>query len=64
METLMSSTGKLENFIVQLSQVERKNYIDVFANFDFTSVDLSNLETWSHGEYTRNCIFKNADFEL
>jgi len=54
----------ITSFIKQLSRVQRIDYIEIFDNFNFENVSFEAFESWSEGQYTRNCIFKNEEFEL
>ena len=58
------SNRTIEHFVNLLSKVSRQDYIKTFENFDFKSIDFECYESWCHDQYTRNCIYKNQEFEL
>ena len=60
----MNSSIYLQSFIDLLSKSEKKDYTSIIRNFDFDKVDFSTLENWSFGTYTRNCFYRDENFEL
>jgi len=60
----LKSPENIQELIQLLSQTSKSNYNSILNNFDFNAVDFSDFESWSSQKYTRNCMYKDARFEL
>lgn len=60
----MKSSENIQELIRLLSESPKVNYNSVLHNFDFDTIDFKPFETWTTGAYTRNCIYKDEQFEL
>ncbi|MDG5492851.1 cysteine dioxygenase family protein [Psychroserpens sp. SPM9] len=60
----MKSPEYIQQLIALLSTSSIENYNSILKNFDFGTVDFKSYESWSSQHYTRNCIYKDAHFEL
>ncbi len=58
------NSPELEKFIALLSYSELKDYNTIFETFDFKSINFKPYETWSSEKYTRNCLYRDTNFEL
>ena len=61
---LLKSQENIQKLIDLLSKSTIEDYNTVLDNFDFGTIDFEPYESWSSKRYTRNCIFRNAEFEL
>ena len=60
----MKSANQIQRLIQVLSESSKSDYTEILNNFDFKSIDFSPCESWSSKKYTRNCIYRDAQFEL
>lgn len=60
----MDSILTLSNLITQLSESSLNNYKNIFKKFKPNRDEFVNFENWSRDKYTRNCIYKDDNFEL
>ncbi|WP_460217957.1 cysteine dioxygenase [Psychroserpens sp. MEBiC05023] len=60
----MKSKENIQTLIALLSQSSTGDYNELLKTFDFNSIDFSEFKSWSHEKYTRNCVYKDANFEL
>ena len=60
----MKSSENIQKLIQSLSKSPTGEYNIILKKFDFESVDFSSYESWSSECYTRNCIFRDVNFEL
>ena len=60
----MKSSEHIEKLIALLSHTSIKDYNRILKNFDFSVVNFKSFESWSYHNYTRNCLHKDAHFEL
>ena len=54
----------LDELVSSLSEGERTKYSNILTSTSLSMSDLEALGSWSDESYTRNCVFKNDDFEL
>ncbi|WP_052467117.1 cysteine dioxygenase [Psychroserpens damuponensis] len=60
----MKSSETIYELIKLLSQSSIADYNTIFKTFDFGIIDFSPFENWSNKKYTRNCLYRDAQFEL
>ncbi len=60
----MKSPENIQELIQQLSESSKTHYNSILNNFDFNTIDFKQFESWSSKKYTRNCLYKDAQFEL
>nr|WP_321231837.1 cysteine dioxygenase family protein [uncultured Psychroserpens sp.] len=60
----MKSQENIQKLIAILSQSSTEDYNTILNNFDFSSINFTPYESWSKKRYTRNCMYKDTDFEL
>lgn len=60
----MKSDNALASLADQLTQVDREDYTKIFNSFDFGTIDFGHYGSWSSESYTRNCLYKDNEFEL
>ncbi|MBO6605906.1 cysteine dioxygenase family protein [Psychroserpens sp.] len=60
----MKTETPVQRLISQLSQSAIKDYTTLLENFDFDAIDFKSFESWSDKRYTRNCIYKDEQFEV
>lgn len=60
----MRSLKNIQKLVQHLSQSSTDDYNAILKNFDFESIDFSLYESWSNERYTRNCLFRDENFEL
>lgn len=60
----MKSLENIQKLVQHLSQSPTEDYNTILKDFDFKSIDFSLYESWSNERYTRNCLFRDEDFEL
>lgn len=61
---LLKSSETIQKLLQLLSQSSTEDYNVILNTFNFESVDFSPFESWSHKSYTRNCVFRDSNFEL
>lgn len=60
----MKSPENIQKLIQLLSESSKTHYNSILSNFDFDAVDFNDFESWSTEKYTRNCMYKDSQFEL
>jgi len=60
----LKSPENIQKLVQLLSQSPTEDYNTILKDFDFESINFSLYESWSNERYTRNCLFRDADFEL
>lgn len=60
----MNTQKHIHTLIDILSNSPKKDYTDILLNFDFRDIDFSEIEHWKAYNYTRNCFYKDENFEL
>ena len=60
----MKSAENIQELLQLLSESSKTRYNSILNNFDFDAIDFSSFESWSPKKYTRNCMHKDAEFEL
>lgn len=60
----MKSPENIEELIRLLSESSKTHYNALLDNFNFDTIDFKGYESWSSEKYTRNCIYKDHQFEL
>ncbi|MEH6537943.1 MAG: cysteine dioxygenase family protein [Psychroserpens sp.] len=60
----MKSPDNIQKLIALLSQSSTEDYNAILESFDFSSIDFKPFESWSSKKYTRNCLYRDAHFEL
>jgi predicted metal-dependent enzyme (double-stranded beta helix superfamily) len=60
----LKSKQNIQNLIAELSQSLTEDYNTVLKSFDFSLIDFTAFESWSQHKYTRNCLYRGADYEL
>lgn len=54
----------IQYLISQLSESSIEDYTSILQKFDFDLIDMSPYKCWSQKRYTRNCIYKDKNFEV
>lgn len=60
----MKSLENIQELIKLLSESPKTHYNSVLHNFDFDAIDFKSFESWASEKYTRNCLYKDEQFEL
>ena len=60
----MKPETPVQHLISQLSETAIEDYTALLQNFDFGLIDFKPYESWSKDRYTRNCIYKDDQFEI
>ncbi|WP_052461003.1 cysteine dioxygenase [Psychroserpens mesophilus] len=60
----MKSSENIQELIQLLSESSKTHYNTILNSFNFDTIDFKDFESWSSEKYTRNCIFKDHQFEL
>lgn len=60
----MKSPENIQELIHQLSETSKTHYNSILNSFDFNVVDFKPFESWSSKKYTRNCLYRDTQFEL
>lgn len=60
----MKSPENIQELIQLLSESSKTQYNSILNSFDFDSIDFKDFESWSSEKYTRNCMYKDLQFEL
>ena len=60
----MKTPKNIKKLVDLIATTSRKNYSQLLTNFDVSTIDFEPYKTWSIERYTRNCLYKDADFEL
>lgn len=60
----MKPLENIQELIQLLSESSKTQYNSILNNFDFDTIDFKNYESWSSEKYTRNCMYKDEQFEL
>ncbi|WP_299228553.1 cysteine dioxygenase family protein [uncultured Psychroserpens sp.] len=60
----MKSPENIHKLIALLSESSKKDYNSIFNNFNFECINFKPFESWSPKKYTRNCLYKDHQFEL
>jgi len=60
----VKSSEHIQKLISLLSQSSIKDYNTILNGFDFSAIDFKLFESWSQKKYTRNCVYRDANFEL
>ncbi|MCB0399740.1 MAG: cysteine dioxygenase family protein, partial [Winogradskyella sp.] len=47
-----------------MSKSSKEDYTEILLNFNFEDIDFSEIEYWEPQCYTRNCFYKDDNFEL
>ncbi|MCB0383011.1 MAG: cysteine dioxygenase family protein [Psychroserpens sp.] len=60
----MKSSENILELIQLLSETSKSHYNELLKNFNFDNINFKSFESWSSKKYTRNCIYKDNQFEL
>ena len=60
----MKSPENIQELIQLLSESSKTHYNSILNSFDFDTIDFKAFESWSTKKYTRNCMYKDSQFEL
>ncbi len=60
----MKTPNNIQRLLDLLTSTTCKNYNQVVMNFDFRTIDFESYKNWSLEKYTRNCLYKDSNFEL
>ena len=60
----MNTQEHIHVLIDVLSHSSKEDYTDILLNFNFQDIDFSEIENWKTHSYTRNCFYKDENFEL
>lgn len=60
----MKTSKNIQKLVDLITTTSRKNYNKLLTNFDFSTINFESYKTWSIEKYTRNCLYKDANFEL
>jgi cysteine dioxygenase len=64
MTPLPSISPKIDEILERLLKSTVQNYGEILASVNIKAVDLDAFCSWKKEVYTRNCIYRNDDFEL
>ncbi len=60
----MKPETPIQHLISQLSESTIEDYTTLLQKFDFDQINFKPFESWSNERYTRNCIYKDEQFEV
>lgn len=60
----MDSITHIQQFVDLLSKSAKEDYTRIIKNFDFAKIDFYQFENWQSSCYTRNCFYRDPNFEL
>ena len=60
----MNTQAHIYSLIQLLSKSPKEDYTNILLNFNFQNIDFSEIENWKIHSYTRNCFYKDENFEL
>ncbi|APY07897.1 hypothetical protein BWZ20_06090 [Winogradskyella sp. J14-2] len=60
----MKTQALINTLINLLTESSKKDYTNILLNFNFQDIDFSEIEHWKPHDYTRNCFYKDKNFEL
>jgi predicted metal-dependent enzyme (double-stranded beta helix superfamily) len=60
----LKTQAHINTLINVLSESSKEDYTEILLNFNFKNIDFSEIEYWEPQCYTRNCFYKDDDFEL
>ena len=60
----MKSLENIQELIQLLSESSKTQYNSILKGFDFDDIDFEAFQSWSSEKYTRNCLYKDEQFEL
>lgn len=60
----MKTQEHIHSLINLLSKSSKEDYTEILLNFNFDAIDFSEIEFWEPQCYTRNCFYKDENFEL
>ena len=60
----MKPKTPVQHLISQLSETPIEDYTSLLEKFDFNQINFTLFESWSDKRYTRNCIYKDDQFEV
>jgi predicted metal-dependent enzyme (double-stranded beta helix superfamily) len=60
----LKSPENIQELVKLLSETSKTHYNSVLQNFDFDAIDFKSFESWASEKYTRNCLYKDEQFEL
>jgi len=63
-DSLLKSSENIQDLIQLLSKSSKTHYNSILNSFDFDSINFKTFESWSSQKYTRNCMYKDSQFEL
>lgn len=61
---VLKTSEHIQKLITLLSNASIDDYSRLLNDFDFDSVDFEPFQSWSSQKYTRNCLYRDANFEL
>jgi len=60
----LNTQEHIHSLIYQLSESSKEDYTQILTDFDFEVVDFSAIEHWTPNCYSRNCFYRDENFEL
>ncbi len=60
----MNTQEHIHALIDVLSHSSKEDYTEILLSFNFQDIDFSEIENWKPHSYTRNCFYKDENFEL
>lgn len=60
----MKTPNNIQKLVDLLSNNSSKDYNQLLTDFDFGTIDFESYQSWSDKKYTRNCLYKDSNFEL
>ena len=60
----MKSPELITELLQLLSEASKSHYNSILNNFNFSDVDFEPFTSWTEKKYTRNCLYKDSQFEL
>ncbi|WP_299129019.1 cysteine dioxygenase family protein [uncultured Winogradskyella sp.] len=60
----MNTQKHIKLLIDLLSESSNEDYTQILKDFDFDGIDFSEIEHWIPNCYSRNCFYRDSNFEL
>ena len=60
----MKTPNTIQKLIDILANNPSEDYNALLDDFDFSAIDFKPYQSWSSKKYTRNCLYKDKNFEL
>ena len=60
----METPENIQKLVDLLANNSNEEYNALLNDFDFSTIDFKPYQSWSSEKYTRNCLYKDLNFEL